>query len=81
MWLSAKYLDYKDSLDISNICLVYSVFTVSWGCSLDMTIVLIVQVFDSICSGSQKGAYNFYLRDFSLSSGEENAMYIGNRRI
>ena len=81
MWLSVKYLVYKDFLDISSICSLDSVFTVSWDCSLDMTIVLIVQVFDLICSGSQKGAYNFYLRDFSLSSGEENAMYIGNRRI
>lgn len=60
---------------------VYSVFTVSWGCSLDMTIVLIAQVFDLICSGSQEGAYSFYLRDFSWSSGEENAVYIGNRRL
>lgn len=81
MWLSVKYLDYKDFLDISNIRSVCSVFTVSWGRSLDMTIVLIVQVFDLICSGSQKGAYNFYLRDFNLSWGEQNAMYIGNRRV
>jgi len=81
MWLSVKYLDYKDFLDISSIRSVYSVFTVSRGCSLDMTLVLIVQVFDLICSGRQKGAYNFYLRDFSWSSGEENAMHLGNCRI
>lgn len=46
-----------------------------------MMIVLIAQVFDLICSGSQEGAYSFYLRDFSWSSGEENAVYIGNRRL
>lgn len=81
MWLSVKYLDCKDFLDISNICSVHSVFAVSRGCSLDMTIVLIVQVFDLIYRGSQEGAYNCYLRDFSWSSGEENAVYIGNCRI
>lgn len=81
MWLSVKHLNYKDFLDISNIYSVCCVFAVSRACSLDTPVVLIVPAFDLICSGNQKGAYNFYLRDFNLTSGEENAVYAGDHLI